>query len=85
MNTINTQISRSHAMRDDFYRIIGVATLALASVFALVPPQGEPAAPALAASSATMLQAPANPAADEHPAPAIAEITPAETVGANEV
>lgn len=84
MNTIDTQISRGHAMRDDFYGIVCVATLALASVFAVVPPQGEPAGPALTPAAANQPASPALPSSDEPPASAFAEITPAETVGAYE-
>lgn len=84
MNIIDTQISRSNSVRDDFYGIVCVATLALASVFAVVPPQGEPAASALTPAATTLPAPPAMPAADEPPASAFAEITPAETVGAYE-
>jgi hypothetical protein len=84
MNIIDTQISRSNSVRDDFYGIVCVATLALASVFAVVPPQGEPAARAPAPSAATATESPALPSFDEPPASAFAEITPAETVGAYE-
>lgn len=87
MNTIDQPISSSHGLRDDFYGIVCVAAFALVCVFAVVPPQdGRPVAelprvPATASMPAT----PAMPLVDEAIPASLAEITPAQSVGAYEV
>ncbi|MFT3956104.1 MAG: hypothetical protein QM722_17500 [Piscinibacter sp.] len=86
MNTIDQQISASHGLRDDFYGIVCVAAFTLVCVFAVVPAQDRvPVAEQARVPTTTMPAAPAMQQVDESIPPTLAEITPAETVGAYEV